>query len=75
MEVEFTRHFWLRWEKRKEDMLRNGVTPETINKGREWRVKKVGDRCLRIVAQAQRDRLEIIRAFFDRTLKRKGLCG
>ena len=90
MEVELTGHFWLRWDKRKEDMLRNGITPELIkefalnpdmimedprHKGREWRVKEVGGRCLRIVVQVQRDRLEIITAFFDRTLKRKGLCG
>lgn len=87
--VEFTRHFWLRWERRKEEMLKNGITPELIkefvldpdlifddpkHEGREWRIKKVKSRCLRIVVEDKGDRLEVVTAFFDRTLKRRGLC-
>ncbi len=44
------------------------------HEGREWRLKKVGDRCLRIVVGSRENRLEIVTAFFDRTLKRRGLC-
>ena len=70
-------------------MLKNGVTPELItefvanpdavmddpkHEGREWRVKKVGDRCLRIVVEHRGDKLEVVTVFFDRTLKRRGLC-
>ncbi len=87
--VELTKHFWLRWKRRKGEMLRNNVTPEMIkefalnpdlilndpkHEGREWRLKKVGDRCLRIVVESRENRLEIVTAFFDRTLKRRGLC-
>lgn len=89
MRVELTNHFWLRWERRKGEMLRHGITPEQIieftsnpdyvlddpkHEGREWRIKKVGGRCLRIVTENKGDRLEVVTAFFDRTLKRRGLC-
>jgi len=88
--IELTRHFWTRWERRKKEMLKNGINPETIkefalnpdfviddpkHEGREWRIKRVGGRCLRIVVESKGDRLEVVTAFFDRTLRRKGLCG
>jgi len=89
VKVELTEHFWERWDGRKEFMLREGVTPEKIiefagepdlimqdpkHPGREWRIKRVRSRCLKIVVEVKGDRLEVITAFFDRTLKRRGLC-
>ena len=89
MQIVFTNHFWDRWERRKEALLGFGITPGKIkeyvinpdlivpdpnHKCREWRIKKIQGRCLKIVVEVRRDRLEIITVFFDRTLKRKGLC-
>ncbi len=71
-------------------MLKNGITPELIkefvlapdlilddpkHESREWRIKKIKNRCLRIVVEDRGDKLEVVTVFFDRTLKRKGLCG
>jgi len=71
-------------------MLKEGITPEKIiefvrnpdltlpdpkHSNREWKIKRIGNRCLRIVVEIKEDKLEIVTAFFDRTLRRKGLCG
>jgi len=89
MQIIFTHHFWDRWEKRKEDLLSFGITPEKIkeyvinpdliitdpnHEHREWRIKKIQGRCLKIVVERRGIKLEIVTVFFDRTLKRKGLC-
>ena len=87
---ELSDHFWLKWEERKGFMLREGITPETIKEfaldpdvvlpddvyaSRMWHIKRVGGRCLKIVVELSGDKLIVITAYFDRTLKRKGLCG
>jgi len=41
---------------------------------RDFSIKKVKNRCLKIVVEPEEDILVIITAYFDRTLKRKGLC-
>ena len=89
MQVVFTKHFWDRWERRKETLLGFGITPQKIksyvinpdliisdpnHKCREWRIKRIHGRCLKIVVEKTEAKLEIITVFFDRTLKRKGLC-
>jgi len=90
MKYEFTNHFWEKWEDRKEFFLKQGVDidkiiefalrpdivmPDDIFPNREWRIKKVGSRCLKIVVELKEDRLIIITAYFDRTLKRRKICG
>jgi len=71
-------------------MFREGVTLEKImefveepdliiqdpnHSDREWRIKRIGSRCLKIVVEVKEDKLDIVTVFFDRTLKRRGLCG
>ncbi|GEM_PF-1911931 len=89
MRYRFTKHFWDKWTERKEFFEKQGITPKTIVEfafnpdkvlpddvfsNREWRIKKVDSRCLKIVVEPENDILIIITAYFDRTLKRKGLC-
>ena len=89
MRYRLTKHFWDKWNQRKEFFLKQGITPEDIVEfafnpdkvfpddifpTREWRLKKIGNRCLKIVVEEEDDILVIITAYFDRTLKRKGLC-
>ena len=89
MKYRFTKHFWNKWEERKEFFDKFEITPEKIVQfaskpditlpddifpNREWRIKKINSRCLKIVVEQEDDILVIITAYFDRTLKRKGLC-
>lgn len=89
MNIEFTKHFWDIWEDRKEALTNNGIDPELIKifatkpdivipdkqyENREWRIKKINGRCLKIVVEPKKDRLLIITVFFDRGLKRRNLC-
>ena len=79
-----------KWLQRKDSFLKYQVTPEKIVEfafnpdlvlpddvfpNREWRIKKVEERCLKVVVELEGDTLVIITAYFDRTLRRKGLCG
>jgi hypothetical protein len=41
---------------------------------REWRIKKIEGYCLKVVVEIFPDRLVAITLFFDRNLRRKGLC-
>jgi len=90
MIYEFTNHFWEKWKDRKEFFLKQGIDinkivefvnnpdiilPDDVFPNREWRIKKVGERCLKIVIEIQEDKLIIITAYFDRTLKRRKICG
>jgi len=90
MEVEYTFHFWDRFERRKEEspvpltreLLEEAISspdfilPDPNFENREWRVKRIGGRCLRIVVEVccGGSRLVAITLMFDRNLKRKGLC-
>jgi hypothetical protein len=89
MHYRFTHHFWEKWQEREAFFKKHQITPEKIVEftfnpdkvlpddvfpNREWRLKKVGNRCLKIVVEPEGDILVIITAYFDRTLKRKGLC-
>ena len=71
-------------------MLKEGITPKKIKEfalnpdiilpddmfpSRAWHIKRVGERCLKIVVEPSGNKLIVITAYFDRTLKRKGLCG
>ena len=83
-------HFWAKWEERKDFMLKEGITPYTIKEfalnpdivlpddiypSRSWHIKRIRGRCLKIVVERTGDKLIVITAYFDRTLRRKGLCG
>ncbi|GAB6887332.1 hypothetical protein JCM13304A_08300 [Desulfothermus okinawensis JCM 13304] len=48
--------------------------PDDIFSNREWRIKKINGRCLKIVIEYRGNEIIIITAYFDRTLRRKGLC-
>ena len=89
MKYRFTSHFQDKWKERKEFLLKEGVTPEKVVEfafnpdyilpddvfpERKWHIKKVENRCLKIIVEPEGDILVIITAYFDRTLKRKGLC-
>jgi len=89
VKCNFTKHFWDRWKDRKDSFLQYEITPEKIIdfatnpdftmpddvfSFREWRIKKIKGRCLKIVVEIKDDVLTIITAYFDRTLRRKGLC-
>ena len=86
MKCEFTRHFWEKWNDRKDTFLKEGVNvniivefalnpdltlPDDVFPKREWRIKRVGNRRLKIVVEVEEDRLIIITAYFDRTFRRK----
>lgn len=90
MKVEFTKHFWEKWKDRREFFLKQGVNvekiiefannpdiilPDDIFPNRKWHIKKVEERCLKIVVEVKEDKLIIITAYFDRTLKRRRICG
>lgn len=89
MIVEFTDHFWDKWEERKEDMQSVGITIDkileyTLNPDlviddpkrcwRKWHLKRVGERCLKIVVEPCGNKLIVVTAHLDRTLKRRRLC-
>lgn len=89
MKYRFTKHFWDKWKERGDFFLEVGLSPEKIvdftfspdfvmpdpkRPEREWRIKRIGDRCLKIVVEVERNTLIIVTAYFDRTLRRKGLC-
>jgi len=90
LKVLFTDHFWEKWEERKDFFLKEGINPEKIQEfalfpdftlpddifpNREWRIKRINGRCLKIVVEEEGNILIIVTAYFDRTLKRRGLCG
>ncbi len=50
------------------------VFPDNKNPSREWRVKKVKGYCLKVIVEKKVDTLIVITLFFDRGLRRKGLC-
>lgn len=89
MKVSFTKHFWDNWKKREPEINKLGVDinqliqfvliPDIIMKDpkiadRDWRIKKLDGRCLRIVTESKEDEIVVVTAFLDRTLRRKGIC-
>ena len=88
MEIIYTKHFWDRFHRRKsespvpltEELVKSAIIfpdftlPDSKHPSREWRVKKIAGRCLRIVVEVERDKLKVITLMFDRNLRRKGLC-
>jgi len=89
LEVVYTDHFWDRFRRRQKEspvpltieLVESAVfspdltLPDKKHPGREWRIKKVAGRCLRVVVEPARNRLIVITLLFDRKLRRKGLCG
>jgi len=88
MKIEFSEHFWKRFEERKEKapvkISRETVLeaiespdltlPDPHNPSREWRVKKIQGYCLKVIVEKMQGGVKAITLFFDRGLRRKGLC-
>jgi len=88
LEVIYTDHFWDRFQRRQKEspvpltielvesaILSPDLTlPDKKHPSREWRIKKVAGRCLRVVVEPTGSRLIVITLLFDRKLRRKGLC-
>ena len=76
MKIEYTSHFWEQFRDRKE------ISPvelsieiiEDRKPKREGRIKKIQGRCLKVVVEKETNKLKVITIFWDRTLRRKGLC-
>jgi hypothetical protein len=89
LKIVYTQHFWDRLRRRQKEspvplskelitsviISPDFILPDPKHSEREWRVKKVSGRCLRVVVEASRDKLIVITVMFDRSLRRKGLCG
>ena len=88
MEIRITKHLWNRLNRRKHDVDEVELTIELIEEAvrqpdlivedripnREGRVLKINGRCLKVVVEKESDKLIVVTVFWDRTLKRKGLC-
>ena len=88
MKIEITKHLLNRVNRRKHDIEDVELTIELIEKAvkqpdfivedrtpnREGRILKINGRCLKVVVEKENDKLIVITVFWDRTLKRKGLC-
>ncbi len=89
MRIEFSEHFWKRFEERKEKApveitrelvmetieMPDLVLPDPYNRSREWRIKKIKGYCLKVIVEVMSDKILAITLFFDRRLRRQGLCG
>ncbi len=91
MHIVYTRHFKLRFERRRETspvpltwelvestiLHPDFVMPDPSFPNRHWRVKKISGHCLRVVVEVPEtgDYLIAVTLLFDRKLRRKGLCG
>ncbi len=65
MKIEFSEHFWKRFEERRRTAPVNS---------REWRIKKIEGYCFKIIVEHVQDGILVLTLFFDRGLRRKGLC-
>jgi len=87
MEIEYTTHFWEQFRGRKEmspieltieiieDVIKNpDFIVEDRKPYREGRIKKIQGRCLKVVVEKDGNKLKVITIFWDRSLRRKGLC-
>ncbi len=88
MEIEFSEHFWRRFEDRRKKApikITKEIVIQTIEKpdftmpdphdpSREWRVKKIQGYCLKVIVELGQDKIVAITLFLDRRLRRKGLC-
>lgn len=87
MVIEYSLHFWEQFELRRKvspeeltvDMIESVIkNPDFIIEDRkperEGRVKKINGRCLKVVIEKKNDKFLVITVFWDRTLRRRGLC-
>ncbi len=87
MEIEYSQHFWEQFKERVklspveltleiiEDTIKNpDFIVEDRKPYREGRVKKIQGRCLKVVVEKEFNKLKVITIFWDRTLRRRGLC-
>ena len=88
MKVEFSEHFWKRFEERKrnapveltKEILLEAISrpdliiPDPKNPSREWRIRKIEGYCLKVIVEVMSDGLVALTLFFDRKLRRQGLC-
>jgi hypothetical protein len=88
LRIVYTEHFWDRFRRSQKEapvplteeliesaiLYPNFTMPDPKYPEREWRVKKISGRCLRIVVEPSEDKLIVITVLFDRNLRRKRLC-
>ena len=88
MKVEFSEHFWKRFEERRKkapvkitkdtviQTIENPdiIIPDPYNPSREWRIKKIEGYCLKVIVEHVQDGILVLTLFFDRGLRRRGLC-
>lgn len=88
MKIVFTDHFMqqfemrrqnspvpLTWEVIKDTIQKPDITmPDPEHPSRVWLIKKIEGRCLKIIMEVKGDEMKAITVFFDRGLRRKGLC-
>ncbi|WP_028950578.1 DUF4258 domain-containing protein [Sulfurihydrogenibium subterraneum] len=87
-EIVFTEHFWKQFNIRKSEAPLD-ITLDTVMDAiqnpdfifqdkianRENRIKKINGRCLKVVVEKKDNILIVMTVFFDRGLKRRGLCS
>ena len=82
MEIIFTNHLTEKAEKRQISMdvvrecLKNPdyIMPDPKDDELKWYVKKYSERCLVVVVKEEAGYYKCITVFFDRRLRRRGLC-
>ena len=89
MEIFYTNHFWKQLAQRSRtspveltiELVESTVLdPDFVMDDpkypeREWRVKRIAGRCLKVIVEDRGERVIVVTVMFDRTLRRKGLCG
>jgi hypothetical protein len=88
LRIIYTDHFWDRFQRRQKEspvpltiqLVESAILspdftlPDKKCPNREWRIKKIAGRCLRVVIESSGDRLVVVTLMFDSNLRRKGLC-
>jgi len=86
--ISYTAHFWDRFYRRQKEspvpltkelvesaiLSPDFILPDPKHPKREWRIKKISGRCLRVVVELSGNKLIVITVLFDRNLRRRGLC-
>jgi hypothetical protein len=86
--IRYTKHFWEQFKERGkhspvpitvelvEETIKNPdfVLNDPKYPQRIWLIKKVVDRCFKVIVETKEEEIIVITLMFDRVLRRKGLC-
>ncbi|HIC09471.1 MAG TPA: DUF4258 domain-containing protein [Aquificales bacterium] len=86
--IKYTKHFWEQFEERGkhspvpitielvEETIKNPdlVLDDPNHPKRKWLIKKVAERCFKVIVETKGTEIIAITLMFDRGLRRKGLC-